>query len=405
MTTRLPILANLRHCVILASVSIALLSMLLAGCNDPQAQANANPPPTVSVAPVLVKRVTPLGEFHGRVEAIDAVELRPRVSGYIESINYTEGEEVEKGAVLFTIDDRSYRAELSRAEAELARARTQAALARSEANRARELIEKRAISTEEFEQTTAAAERALAEIQAAQAAVDQARLDLEWTRVRAPIKGRAGRALVTPGNLVTANDARSVLTTLVSLDKVYVYFDADESTFLRFVDTQRNTKLPVRIGLASDEGYPHLGYMDFLDNRLTRHTGTISARAVLDNSGRRFTPGLYARIQLPVSDEFEAVLVQDKAILTDQDRRYVYVVAEDGSAQRRDVQLGQTAEGLRIVRAGLAPGDRVIVEGVRRVLRPGMPVNTQVVEMNPNRDVPPMVASAQDSSPSHGSHE
>jgi multidrug efflux system membrane fusion protein len=397
MKTRSPTLSSTRHPAILATIPVALMSMLLAGCNDPQAQGNSNPPPTVSVAPVLVRRVTPLGEFNGRIEAIDAVELRPRVSGYIESIDYTEGEEVEKGTVLFTIDDRSYRAELSLAEAELARARTQAALARREADRARTLIEQRAISTEELEQRIAAAERALADVQAAQAAVDQARLNVEWTRVRAPIKGRAGRALVTPGNLVTANDARSVLTTLVSLDKVYVYFDADESTFLRFVGTQRKTTLPVRVGLASDEGYPHLGHMDFLDNQLTRHTGTISARAVLDNSDRRFTPGLYARIQLPVSNEFEAVLVQDRAILTDQDRKYVYVVAEDGSAQRRDVLLGPTAEGLRIVRDGLAPGDRVIVEGVRRVLRPGMPVNAQIVEMSPSGNAStPRVADAQD---------
>jgi multidrug efflux system membrane fusion protein len=279
-------------------------------------------------------------------------------------------------------------------------------MARSEADRAQVLIKQRAISTEELEQRLAAAERALADIQVAQAAVDQARLNVEWTRVRSPIKGRAGRALVTPGNLVTANDARSVLTTLVSLDKVYVYFDADESTFLRFVGAQRNTTLPVRIGLASDEGYPHLGQMDFLDNQLTRQTGTISARAVLDNSDRRFTPGLYARVQLPVSNEFEAVLVQDKAILTDQDRKYVYVVAEDGSAQRRDVQLGPTADGLRVVRDGLARGDRVIVEGTRRVLRPGMPVNAQVVEMSPARNAStPTVASAQDIPSSPGTHE
>jgi multidrug efflux system membrane fusion protein len=406
MTTRLPILANPRYLAILAAIFVVLLSMQLTGCNDPQAQGTANPPPTVSVAPVLVKRVTPLGEFNGRIEAIDAVELRPRVSGYIESINYTEGEEVEKGTVLFTIDDRTYRAELSRAEAELARAHTQAALARSEADRNRALIGQRAISAEELDRSIAAAERALADIKAAQAAVDQARLNLEWTRVRAPVKGRAGRALVTPGNLVTANDARSVLTTLVSLDKVYVYFDADESTFLRFVGTQRDMKLPVRIGLATEEGYPHLGHLDFLDNQLMRHTGTISGRAVLDNSDRRFTPGLYARVQLPVSNEFEAVLVQDKAILTDQDRKFVYVVAEDGSAQRRDVHLGPTAEGLRIVRDGLARGDRVIVEGVRRVLRPGMPVNAQVVEMTPSAPAStPIVASAQDTPPSPGAHE
>jgi multidrug efflux system membrane fusion protein len=406
MTTRLPSLSDTGYPAILATIAVALMSMLLAGCNDPQAQGTADPPPTVSVAPALVKRVTPLGEFNGRIEAIDSVELRPRVSGYIESIHYTEGDEVEKGAVLFTIDDRNYRAELSRAEAELARARTQAALARSEADRDLVLIKERAISTEELEQRIAAAERAQADVQAAQAAVDQARLNLEWTRVRAPIKGRAGRALVTPGNLVTANDARSVLTTLVSLDKVYVYFDADEATFLRFVGAQRNATLPVRVGLASDEGYPHLGSMDFLDNQLTRHTGTISARAVLDNSDRRFTPGLYARVQLPVSNEFEAVLVQDKAILTDQDRKYVYVVADDGSAQRRDVKLGPTVEGLRIVQSGLARGDRVIVEGVRRVLRPGMPVNAQSVEMTPRvAESTPIVASAQDTPHSPGSHE
>jgi multidrug efflux system membrane fusion protein len=406
MTTRLPSLSDTGYPAILATIAVALMSMLLAGCNDPQAQGTADPPPTVSVAPALVTRVTPLGEFNGRIEAIDSVELRPRVSGYIESIHYTEGDEVEKGAVLFTIDDRNYRAELSRAEAELARARTQAALARSEADRDLVLIKERAISTEELEQRIAAAERAQADVQAAQAAVDQARLNLEWTRVRAPIKGRAGRALVTPGNLVTANDARSVLTTLVSLDKVYVYFDADEATFLRFVGAQRNATLPVRVGLASDEGYPHLGSMDFLDNQLTRHTGTISARAVLDNSDRRFTPGLYARVQLPVSNEFEAVLVQDKAILTDQDRKYVYVVADDGSAQRRDVKLGPTVEGLRIVQSGLARGDRVIVEGVRRVLRPGMPVNAQSVEMTPRvAESTPIVASAQDTPHSPGSHE
>lgn len=381
-----------------------LLPILLAGCSDPQAQTNGPPPPTVSAATVVVKRVTPLGEFNGRIEAIDSVELRPRVSGYIESVNYTEGQEVEKGDVLFTIDDRSYRAELSRAEAELARARTQAALARSEADRDRVLIQKNAISTEEFERSVAAAERAQADVQAAQAAVDQARLNLEWTRVRSPIKGRAGRARVTVGNLVTANDPGSVLTTLVSLDKVYVYFDADETTFLRFVGTQRNSTLPVRIGLASEEGYPHLGQLNFLDNQLTRQTGTISVRALLDNTDRRFTPGLYARVQLPVSNEFEALLIQDKAILTDQDRKYVYVVAEDGSAQRRDVQLGPTAEGLRIVRSGLEPGDRVIVEGVRRVLRPGMPVNAQLVEMMPSRKASkPMLASTAEGSPPAGS--
>ncbi|MXV47478.1 efflux RND transporter periplasmic adaptor subunit [Xanthomonas sp. LMG 8993] len=367
----------------------AVLAVVLAGCGSKAAETGAPPPPSVSVAPVLLKEISQWDEFSGRIEPVESVELRPRGSGYIDKVNYVEGAEVKKGDVLFSIDDRSYRAEFARANAALVRARTQSTLARSEAARARKLSDQQAISTETWEQRRAAADQADADLLAAQAALDTAKLNLDWTRVRAPIDGRAGRAMVTAGNLVTASDSASVLTTLVSLDKVFVYFDADEGTFLRYSQMARNGErpdarggeLPVRIGLVGEQGFPHTGRVDFLDNQVTRSTGTIRVRAVLDNAQRQFTPGLYAHVQLLGSGQFKAMLVDEKAVLTDQDRKYVYVVDKDGKAQRRDIELGRNADGLRIVRKGLAAGDRVVVDGVQKIFMPGMPVDAKTVAM------------------------
>ncbi|MBB3277987.1 MULTISPECIES: efflux RND transporter periplasmic adaptor subunit [Pseudoxanthomonas] len=390
MNKYIDIAPRTRRFLALGAASVLSLA-ILAGCSGGQAsETGAPPPPSVSVAPVLIKPVSQWDEFSGRIEAIENVELRPRVSGYIDRVNYTEGQEVKKGEVLFTIDARSYRAELARAQAELARARTQAELGRSEAERARKLSELQAISTEEYEQRRSAAAQAQANVAAAQAAVDSARLNLEWTQVRAPIDGRAGRALVTAGNLVTAGDSASVLTTLVSLDKVHVHFDADERAFLRYAEmarkgerpSERDGKVPVQVALADDQGFPYNGTVDFLDNQVDRSTGTIRARAVLDNKDRLFTPGLYARVRLLGSGEFKAALIDDKAVLTDQDRRYVYVVDKEGKAQRRDVKLGRMVQGLRIVEQGLVAGDRVIISGVQKVFFPGMPVNAKVVAMD-----------------------
>jgi len=374
----------------MAGVSI-LAAAVLTACSGSQAETAGPPPPQVSAAPVLVKPVSQWDDFSGRVEAVQSVELRPRVSGYIDKVNYVEGDEVKKGDVLFTIDARSYQAEYDRARAELARARTQSTLARSESERAKKLSEQQAISTESWEQRRAAADQAGANVQAAQAALDAAALNLEFTKVRAPINGRAGRAMVTAGNLVTAGDSASVLTTLVSLDTVFVYFDADEGTFLRYAQmarkgerpSERDSELPVKVGLSGEEGFPHAGKVDFLDNQVTRSTGTIRVRALLDNADRAFTPGLFARVQLLGSGEFQAMLIDDKAVLTDQDRKYVYVVDKEGKAQRRDIQLGRTAEGLRIVQQGLAAGDRVIIDGVQKVFMPGMPVQAKAVAMQP----------------------
>ena len=367
----------------------ALLAALLAGCDNGVAQNAAPQAPAVSAADVVVKPVSQWDSFNGRIEAVESVQLRPRVSGYIDKVNYTDGQEVKKGEVLFTIDDRTYRAALEQAQAELSRSKTQASLARSEAGRTDTLVNTNVVSREEWEQRRSAAVQAQADMRAAQAAVDAAQLNLDFTKVIAPIDGRASRALITSGNLVTAGDSASVLTTLVSQKTVYVYFDVDESTYLHYQNLARSGQgassshlaLPVEIGLVGEEGYPHQGKVDFLDNQLTPSTGTIRMRAVLDNAQRLFTPGLFARVRLPGSAEFSAMLIDDKAVLTDQDRKYVYIVDKDGKAQRRDITPGRLAAGLRIVQQGLNPGDKVIVDGLQKVFMPGMPVNAKTVAM------------------------
>lgn len=373
----------------LHALGAMLLSLLLVGCDNSVAQNAAPPAPAVNAADVVVKSISQWDSFNGRIEAVESVQLRPRISGYIDKVNFTDGQEVKKGEVLFTIDDRTYRAALEQAQATLERAKTQASLARSEANRTDKLINTNLVSREEWEQRRAAAIQAQADIRAAQAAVDAAQLNLDFTKVTAPIDGRASRALITSGNLVTAGDSASVLTTLVSQKTVYVYFDVDESTYLHYQNLARSgqgassnhTALPVEIGLAGEEGYPHQGKVDFLDNQLAPSTGTIRMRALLDNAQRQFTPGLFARVRLPGSAEFQATLIDDKAVLTDQDRKYVYIVDKEGKAQRRDITPGRLADGLRIVQQGLKPGDKVIVDGLQKVFMPGMPVNAKTVAM------------------------
>lgn len=369
----------------LTLLGMVLLITQLSGCDKGVAQNAAPPPPEVSAAPVLIKPVSQWDNFNGRVEAVQSVQLRPRVSGYIDAVNYREGDEVRKGQVLFTIDDRSYHAALEQAKAELARARSQASLARSESGRSEKLIGTQAISREAWEQRRSAASQAQADVLAAEAAVDMAQLNLDFTRVTAPIDGRASRAMITAGNLVTAGDSASVLTTLVSQQQMYVYFDVDENTFLNYQamarQGQQRHALPAEIGLVGEQGFPHQGRIDFMDNQLTASTGTIRMRALLDNQQRQFTPGLFARVRLPGSAQFEAVLIDDKAVLTDQDRKYVYVVDGEGKAQRRDIQPGAMVDGLRIVKSGLQAGDKVIIAGLQKVFMPGMPVTAQQVAM------------------------
>jgi membrane fusion protein, multidrug efflux system len=380
------------------------LGALTAGCNQPAGNPEpaTPPPPVVSVAEVVVKEVAQWDEFTGHIEAVDTVEIRPRVAGYIERLGFKEGKEVKKGEVLFVIDQRSFQAELLRAEADLARAHARSQLARAQAARARKLVEKRVISADQFDERLAADAQATADIRAAEAAAVVARLNLEYTEVRSPIDGRAGRALVRPGNLVSGGEMipdATLLTTVVSLDPVYVYFECDEPTYLRYGamarqgerPSSREVENPVFVGLADEQGFPHEGRMDFVDNQLDPATGTIRARAVLDNSsdprgGRPFTPGLFARIKLLGSGTFSAVLVDDKAILTDQDRKYVFVLGAGNTVERRDVRLGRIIDELRVVTGGLNAGDRIIVHGVQKVSFPGMAVTPQTIGMG---DPPP----------------
>ena len=315
----------------------------------------------------------PWDEYTGRIAAVDSVELRPRVSGYVERVAFDEGQLVKKGDLLFVVDRRPYAAALAQAEAQLERARSEAALAAAQNARAEALIAAKAISREDYESRKAASASGVAGVRAAEAAVAAARLNLQFTEVRAPIDGRAGRALVTAGNLAQAD--ATLLTTVVSVDPVHVYFETDEQSFLRYAQADGGTQAdPVRVGLAGEDGYPHLGRVDFIDNQVDAGTGTVRVRAVLPNPDGRLAPGLFARVQLQGGAGFTAMLVDDKAILTDQDRKYVYVVDEQHAAQRRDITTGGLADGLRIVTDGLATGDRVVVDGVQKVFFPGMPV-------------------------------
>jgi multidrug efflux system membrane fusion protein len=366
------------------SLGAAALSLaLLTGCHSSNAESpQGPPPPEVTVAEVVAREVVHWDEFSGRVTAVETVEVRPRVSGYLEQVAFTEGQEVDRGQVLFVIDPRPYRAEFDGAQAELERARTRAELARTEFARARKLRETLAISQEILDQRAAAQEESEAAIRAAEAAVETARLNLEFTEVRSPIAGRAGRAVVTEGNLVNTGSNGTLLTTVVSIDPVHVYFEGDEQTYLRYSSLARRdegpgaraARTPVRVGLADEEGFPHQGTLDFVDNTLDPATGTITARAVLENGDRAFTPGLFARVQVRAGGERPALLIDERAVLTDQDRKYVYVLGADSTAQRRDVVLGRQVDGLREVNRGLAAGDQVIVHGVQKIFFPGMPV-------------------------------
>ncbi|WP_144638945.1 efflux RND transporter periplasmic adaptor subunit [Bordetella genomosp. 13] len=350
------------------------LTLALAACQQPSSDA-APPVPEVGVAVVQPRTVQLKDEFNGRLEAVDAVALRPRVSGYLDRVAFKEGEVVKQGDVLFVIDPRPYRIALDRAVAQQQQARAAANLARVQLTRAQALIKARATSQEELDNAQAAQAQAQASLRAADAAVDDARLNLGYTEVRAPIAGRAGRALLTVGNLARAD--QSLLTTVVSQDPLYVYFDYDEQSFLRDAADgggRRGAHASVGIALANEQGFPHTGAVDFLDNRLDPATGTIRARARLANPGQAFVPGLYARVQLDGAAAQDALLVDDKAVLTDQSQKYVYVIGPGDKALRRDVTVGRAVDGLRIVQSGLKPGDQVVVEGFQKIFYPGAPV-------------------------------
>src|SRR5882724_564805 len=353
------------------------------------------PPPGVTVAPVLERDINDWEEFTGRLQAVDAVEVRPRVTGYIEKVTFTEGAEVRKGDVLFAIDPRPYQAALAGAEADLARARTRSGLAKSELDRAERLVAVRAISREDFETRTSTNAETEAEIRAAEAAVTTARLNLEWTKVRSPIAGQVSRAEVTEGNLVQAGPPEAtLLTRVVSIDPIYAYFDGDEQTYLAFRELARSgdgggsqhARIPVFLGLANEQGFTHQGYVDFVDNQLDPRTGTIRTRAVFRNKDRAFTPGLFARIKLVGSAHRPTPLIQDRAIGTDQDKKFVLVLKPDSTVDYRPIQVGRLVDGLRIVESGLKPGERIVINGLQRA-RPGTKVAPTLAAMTPDSTI------------------
>jgi membrane fusion protein, multidrug efflux system len=319
--------------------------------------------------------VTLWSQFNGQLAAVQTVEVRPRVSGYVSHVDFRDGAEVRAGDPLFTIDRRPYEALLAGARAQLARAESAVQLAKAEVARADTLFAARAMAREELETRTNALAQAMADRQAAQASVDTATLDLEWTDVRAAISGRVSRAVVTAGNYVQAGASLPPLTTIVSQDPMYVYFNADEPSYLAL--SRSSQAVSVSIALADESGFPHPARVDFVDNQLDGTTGTIRLRAILDNSRREFTPGLFARVRLAAGGPRAATVVEDRAVGTDQDKRYVYVVRSDDVVEYRAVQVGPLEGGLRVVTGGVQPGDRVIVDGAQRV-RPGAKVSAQL---------------------------
>jgi len=350
------------------------------GCS----QANSNDAPAAPAAPpvsaavVLQKPVLETQEFSGRLEAIDVVEIRSRVSGYITAVNFKPGAEVKKGDVLFVIDPRPYQAEADRTQAAAAAARARADLARLELQRADRLLADKAIAQREFDERSAGQKELDATARAASAEHEAARLNLAYTRVTAPIDGRVSKAEITLGNLV---DGTAVLTSVVSLERIYASFDGDEDTYLRVSRRiHAGQAVEVKIGLANETGYPHTGKLEFVDNQLDSRSGSVRMRATLANAERQLAPGLFARVQVAGGAPTQQILIQDRAIGTDQDRKFVYVVDKEGKAEYRAVKLGPLDDNLRVVREGLKPGEKIVVNGLQRV-RPGAPITAQTVPM------------------------
>ena len=366
-----------------ATVGLAIVSAV---CKPQQSQnAGFPPPPQVSVASVEQRELVEWEELTGRTAPIDFVEVRPRVSGHIEKVLFESGQLVKKGDVLFVIDSRWYKADYDRREAELAMAQVRTDNAEREAKRTAQLIVSKAISKEEADGREARFAEARAGLLASKAARDSARLDLEFTEIRAPIDGRVSRALVTVGNYLGLASAATVLTTIVSVDPIYVYADMDENALLRFnalktsgrLSAGADGKVPVELQLGDEAVFVSKGHIESLDNRIDPKSGSIVLRAVFPNADGRIVPGLFARIRLPGAAKAPALLVEETAIGTDQAQKFVLTLTSTNTTAYRPVKLGPLVDGKRVVREGLQPGEKVVLHLVAARVRPGMPVVPQ----------------------------
>lgn len=355
---------------------------ILAACGPPQGppQGGEMPPAQVTIAEVETRNLVEWEEFTGRVEATETVELRPRVSGYITKVHFEAGAMVKEGEILFTIDQRAFETKLRSAKAEVARSEASKKASESEFKRVEELLIAKAISPEQAEMKESAFLQSEATLEAALAALHSAEIEMEHTEVAAPIAGRISRAITTTGNYVTAGT--TLLTTIVSVDPVYVYTDIDENSLLRLQALDREGKLfldekgnvPVEIQLADETGFPHKGHIESFDNRLDAGTGSMVIRCELPNKEGRLTPGLFTRVRLPMTGEYDALLLEQESILTDQANKYVLGVTPENLTVYKPVTIGPALDGKRIIRSGLAAGERVVVNGMARLPQPGMPV-------------------------------
>jgi len=372
-----------------APLALAGLTALLFVAMPVVAQMpGAGGPPPVTVAKPIVKEIVEWDEFVGRFEAINSVEVRARVAGYLEASNFKEGALVKEGDLLFVIDKRPYQAAYARAQAAVAAAQTRTTFTRSDLERTESLTRSGVAAERTLEERRQQSQQAGADLQAARAALEQARLDLEFTEIRAQISGRIGRRMVTEGNLVRANE--TLLTTIVSLDPIHFYFEVDERSYLAYSrhlgsrTTLGEARTQVFVGVADEKTLDRPGTLDFADNRLDERSGTMRLRAVFENKDLRLTPGLFGRIRIPGSPRYKAVLVPDEAISADQDRRIVLVVGEDGTVAPKVVRPGPREDGYRVIRQGLTGDELIVINGLQRA-RPGTKVTPQPTTLPPSR--------------------
>lgn len=372
---------------------VLLVCAITAGCDkvkSAMAPTPAGPPPAAPKPPDVLftlpttSTITDFEDFTGRTVARRTIDIRARVTGYLDKIQFKDGGEVKKDDLLFEIDPRPYQTEFTRTQAALVQAEAHRSRLDHDLERATKLIESKQISREQFDLVTGDRAEADAAVSVAKANLQTARLNLSFTQVKAPLAGQISRTQLDPGNLVKADD--SILTTLVTLDPIFAYFEVDERTLLmmrRYVESGKiktvdkdEPQVPVLMGLADEDGFPHSGMINFVDNRLDVATGTLQVRGVFDNPTHILSPGLFVRVRLPIGEPYQAILIDERALGTDQGQKFVYVVDRDNNAQYRRVEVGKLQNGQRVVRKGIAEGDRVVVSGLQRV-RPGAPVTAK----------------------------